>query len=584
MLAIVERLVDEHVEAAEQPGLAYGVLKGGLLIHSGGRGVRRVSEAEGTLPHAPDADTRFRIASMTKSFTAATVLLLRDEGRLRLDDHVSDYVPELAQLRLPTADSVPLSVRTLLTMAGGWPTDDPWGDRQQDLPEDAFAAMLREGLGYAWAPDTAFEYSNLGYAVLGRVIAAAAGQPYAEVVAHRLLEPLGLSATGFAPETTPPQSRATGYRRTGEDWERVPSVGYGAFAPMGGLFSTVADLARWVGFLSDAFPPRDDPDGGPLSRASRRELQLPRLAQPPSVTWRGLAEPPVVRGLAYGFGLGVEQDPQLGTMIFHSGGYPGFGSHMRWHPESGLGVVVLANATYAPAPRLGARLMDALVEHSASTQSGSRPPWPSPTGGSMLAATRRARHEVTRLISAWDDAVAERLLSMNLDLDEPLTRRREHWGAVAAAIGPLTPDDEAAVSTSPAHCVWWLRGPGGRVQVEIRMSPELPPRVQTLTVTPVPHPSEALHRIADRLCEVMAGIAPRWPDDVAVSPDVRERAQRQLSVAAAWAGRCWVAAAVAGDGVAEATFRILGGRVPLQLALTIDPANDELLGLTVTPA
>ncbi len=590
VLDLVERLVDEYAEAAEQPGLAYGVLIDGALVHSGGRGVRHLTEpgdaeaGETPTNAVPDADTLFRIASMTKSFTATTILLLRDEGRMHLDDDVADHVPELAQLRLPTADAARPTVRDLLTMAAGWPTDDPWGDRQQDLPEETFAEMLRGGLGYAWAPGTAFEYSNLGYAVLGRVVAAAAGQPYAEVVTHRLLEPLGLSATGFTPEVAPTQARATGYRRTGEEWERVPPVGYGAFAPMGGLFSTVADLARWVGFLADAFPPRDDPDDGPLRRASRRELQLPRLTQPPSVTWRGLAEPPVIRGVAYGFGLVVEQDPQLGTMIFHSGGYPGFGSHMRWHPASGLGVVVLANATYAPVPRLAVRLMDALVEHSASTHSGARPAWPTPAGGSMLSATRHARHDVTHLISVWDDSVAGRLLSMNLDLDEPLARRREQWAAVAAAIGPLTPDDEPAVSTTAAHCAWWLRGPGGRVQVEIRMSPELPPRVQTLTVTPVPHPSEALHRIADRLCEVMAEAAPSWPDDVTVSPDRLEPAQRQLAVAAVWAGRCWVATTVAGDGVTEATFRLLGGRVPLHLTLTIDPVSEEVLGLTVTPA
>jgi CubicO group peptidase (beta-lactamase class C family) len=583
VLDIVERLVDEHVEAAEQPGLAYGVLRDGALIHSGGRGVRRLT-GPGENDAVPDADTLFRIASMTKSFTAATLLWLRDDGRLRLEDEVADHVPELARLRLPTTDSPPLTLRTLLTMAAGWPTDDPWGDRQQDLPDEELAALLRGGLGFAWAPGTAFEYSNLGYAVLGRVIATAAGQPYADVVTQRLLAPLGMTATGFTEDAAPENRRATGYRRAGQEWERVPVSGYGAFAPMGGLFSTVRDLARWVSFLADAFPPRDDPDDGPLRRASRRELQLPRLATPPVVTWRGLAEPPVARSLAYGFGLVVEHDPRLGTVIAHSGGYPGFGSHMRWHPATGLGVVVLANATYAPAARLASRLMDSLVEHHVSALSGARPPWPIPTGGSILAATESARRDVTRLISAWDDTVAERLLAMNIDLDEPIATRRDQWAEVVAAIGPLAPDDEPALSTSPGHCSWWLRGPGGRVQVEIRMSPELPPRVQTLTVTAVPHPSEALHRIGDRLCEVMADPAPRWPGDVAIAPEVLEQAHRQLAVAAAWAGRSWVGASIAGDGVTEATFRILGGRVPLQLALTIDPTSEAVLSVTLTPA
>src|SRR5450759_2289440 len=119
------RLRDE----ARIPGVAWGIVSHGSLVHAGGAGTTRHGE-----DRRPDARSVFRIASMTKSFTASTVLLLRDEGHLRLDDPVAAYVPELVGWRLPTADSVPVTVRQLLTMSAGLATDDPWGDRQQGPP------------------------------------------------------------------------------------------------------------------------------------------------------------------------------------------------------------------------------------------------------------------------------------------------------------------------------------------------------------------------------------------------------------------------------------------------------------------
>ncbi len=138
-----ERLARE----AAVPGVAWGVVRDGLLVHSGGAGTIRDGE-----DRPPDADSVYRIASMTKSFTAATVLLLRDEGRLRLDDPVADHVPALADWAPPTADSPPVTIRDLLTMSSGLPTDDPWGDRQQGLALDAFDRLLADGPSFAWPP------------------------------------------------------------------------------------------------------------------------------------------------------------------------------------------------------------------------------------------------------------------------------------------------------------------------------------------------------------------------------------------------------------------------------------------------
>src|SRR5262249_26530504 len=149
-------------------------------------------------------------------------------------------------LALPSPDSPPLSIRHLLTMTAGFPTDDPWGDRQQGLPLVEFSAFLASGPRFAWAPGTRFEYSNLGYAILGRCISARSGRPYHEFVRDRLLRPLGMARSGFEAAEFGPQDLARGYRRGPEGWEELTPDGCGAFAPMGGVFSCVADLARWV--------------------------------------------------------------------------------------------------------------------------------------------------------------------------------------------------------------------------------------------------------------------------------------------------------------------------------------------------
>ena len=141
-------------------------------------------------------------------------------------------------------------------MSAGFPGDDPWGDRQQDLDPDAFSEFLEGGQSFAFMPGTAFEYSNLGYAILGRVITNVTGQEYRDVVRSRVLEPLGMTSTGYEAAAFPAERLATGYARRDDAFVEEPFAGYGAFASMGGLFSTVRDLARWVDGFARAFAPR----------------------------------------------------------------------------------------------------------------------------------------------------------------------------------------------------------------------------------------------------------------------------------------------------------------------------------------
>src|SRR5690348_5146125 len=359
--AAVDDLAEGFQRRGGQPGVAYGIVAGGRLVHSGGWGERWLGGP------TPDAGTVFRIASMTKSFTAAAVLALRDDGRLALDDPAEGFVPELRGLALPSPDWPGVSLRHLLTMTAGFPTDDPWGDRQQGLPLPEFSAFLAGGLSFAWVPGTRFEYSNLGYAILGRVITAATGQPYPEFVRDRLLRPLAMTSSGFEAAEFDARQLARGYRPGAGGWSELAPDGCGAFAPMGGVFSCVTDLARWVSGFTGAFPPGEPGAGAvhPLARAARREMQLPQVTLPPPPLARLPGDPAEGGPAGYGFGLFVEEHPARGRITSHSGGYPGFGSHMRWHPETGTGVIVLANSTYAAASTLAADLLDAVLRQAA---------------------------------------------------------------------------------------------------------------------------------------------------------------------------------------------------------------------------
>ena len=571
--AAVDALAENFQRRGGQPGLAYGIVDGGRLVHAGGFGERWLGGP------APDAGTVFRIASMTKSFTAAAVLALRDDGLLALDDLAEEFVPELRGLALPAPDSPRISVRHLLTMTAGLPTDDPWGDRQQGLPLAEFSALLASGLSFAWVPGTRFEYSNLGYAILGRVISAVSGRAYPELVRDRLLRPLGLTRSGFEAAELAAPHLARGYRHGPGGWEELALDGCGAFAPMGGLFSCVADLARWVSGFAGAFPPGEPGDGGahPLARATRREMQLPQMALTPPALARLPGDPADGGPVSYGFGLFVDEHPVHGRVAGHSGGYPGFGSNMRWHQATGIGVIVLANSTYAAAPTLAASLLDAAIgrpparaaaggQGQAGHLAGPAAPWP---------ATLAAQREATKLLYRWTDARADRLFSENVARDEPYPERRRRIGLVRERIGVFGVDrSRPAEFDSPAHCRWWLRGERGTVQAEIRLTPERHPRVQSLTLAVPPAPDSLLGQVLTALISLLNGGAHDWPAALPVSSPVDIAVLlRQFRMAGAWAGRCRQGAFRAGNGDRSATVELDGETARLVLAVKVDGAG-----------
>jgi CubicO group peptidase (beta-lactamase class C family) len=243
-LSEVDRIFADWGLAAHAPGLVYGIVADGKLVHVRGLGVQDTASGR-----AVTSDSLFRIASMSKAFTALAILKLRDEGRLSLDAAAETYVPEMKGWRYPTADSPKITVRQLLTHTAGFVEDNPWGDRQQVVPEDEFTAMLKAGVPFARAPGLGMEYSNFGYATLGRIVSNVSRIPYQKYIEREIMAPLGMGSTRFDIFASPQDRRAIGYRWQDNGWVREPDMKDGAFGAMGGVETSANDYAKWVSFL-----------------------------------------------------------------------------------------------------------------------------------------------------------------------------------------------------------------------------------------------------------------------------------------------------------------------------------------------
>jgi len=453
----------EHI-----PGAAWGIVIDGELAHIGTTGLREVASKA-----AVDADTVFRIASMTKSFTAMAILKLRDEGKLSLDDAAERYVPELRALKYPTSDAPRITIRHLLSHAAGFPEDNPWGDQQLAATDAEMSAMMRAGIPFSNAPGLAYEYSNYGFAILGRIVANVSKMPYRDYVAANILKPLGMTSTTLEPADVQAARLAHGYRWEDEQWKEEPQLRDGAFGAMGGMLTSVRDLARYVAVFVGAWPARNGPEAAPLSRASLREMQELSRARPTSVTRTPTGNAQLSAG-GYGFGLGITETCTYGHVVAHSGGLPGFGSQMRWLPEYGVGIVAMGNRTYTGWGGPFTAALEAL-EKTGALQ---------PRQAEASTALVQAKGDVSQLVTQWDDALAERIAAVNLFLDRSKDRRRreiEEWRAkvgTCKAAAPFTFVENALRGR------WNLTCERGNIGVSITLAPTMPPTVQFLEVGP----------------------------------------------------------------------------------------------------
>ena len=466
----IDRLFTTFAIGSRVPGIAYAVIVDGHVAHTGAWGVTDIVSKAPVTP-----DTVFRIASMTKSFTALAIMKLRDEGKLGLEDPAERYIPELAGLAYPTADSPRITIRHLLSHAEGFPEDNPWGDRQLAATDDEMGQMMRLGIPFSTAPGTAYEYSNYGFAILGRIVSRVSGMPYADYVRTRLLAPLGMTATTLQPGSVPAGRLAKGYRREGDRWVEEPPLPDGAFGAMGGMLTSTRDLATYVGLFLSAWPPRDEPDPGPVRRSSVREMQQVWRPSPAVVTRGGADGALRLNTGGYGFGLRVWQTCTLGHVVAHSGGLPGFGSHMRWLPEHGVAIIAMGNLTYTGWTRVTDEAIDALAKTGGLQP---RVPQPSPA---LLAA----QSEVSSLVRGWDEPRADRIAADNLYLDTPKAERRAALDRIRAQVGECRGAISPIDAENALRGVWSIACDRGWVRVGITLAPTVPPLVQLWTIVPV---------------------------------------------------------------------------------------------------
>jgi CubicO group peptidase (beta-lactamase class C family) len=462
----IDRLVREFTTRQHVPGAAWGIVIDGELAHVAVTGKRDIA-SDATV----DADTVFRIASMTKSFTAMAILSLRDEGKLSLDDPVETHVPELKALIYPTSDSPRITVRHLLSHSEGFPEDNPWGDQQLAVTEEQFSAMMRGGIAFSNAPGVAYEYSNYGFAILGRIVSRASGVPYRQYIATRILRPLGMSSTTLEPREVAPARLAHGYRWEDERWKEEPQLPDGAFGAMGGMLTSVRDLSRYVGAFLDAWPPRDGKETGPIRRSSLREMQQLWRPSASSVS-RDASGAVRLNAGGYGFGLRISETCDFAHVVAHSGGLPGFGSQMRWLPEYGVGLIAFGNRTYTG----WGPVLDQAVEMLKKT-GGLQPRVVQPS-----PALVEAKVAVSQLVSAWDDALADKIAAVNLFLDRSKDRRRAEFDALRTKLGSCRAEDRFDFVENALRGDWLLRCERGNARASITLAPTIPPTVQYMEV------------------------------------------------------------------------------------------------------
>jgi CubicO group peptidase (beta-lactamase class C family) len=334
------------------PGLVFGVVIDGELAYQKGFGVRDVA---GKNP--PDADTVYRIGSVTKTFTSAAILKLRDEGKLSLDAPAVRYLPELGGVKYPTGDSPSITLRHLLTHASGLPRVGPFNYAQAD--HDVTERELLGGLASVsleFPPGTKASYSNFGFGLLGVVVSRVAAVRYRDYVSAAILAPLGMSSTRWAEGDVPVDHLATAYQRGPAGLQKMAHWRLGASEAAGGLYSSLRDMARYAAFQLTAYPPRNDRDQGPLRRSSLREAHVPQRPTGLSVTVTGAAknqpqdgkgsdDRPLIEADADGIGLAWHgrQTCQFEQIVDHAGGTEGYAALIRLLPQRGVGIVALTN-------------------------------------------------------------------------------------------------------------------------------------------------------------------------------------------------------------------------------------------------
>ncbi|REG81715.1 serine hydrolase domain-containing protein [Algoriphagus antarcticus] len=458
ILPELEALMAKYAKDNHIPGIAYGIVVDNELVLASSTGLLDVAE---NIP--AQTTSAFRIASMTKSFTAMAILKLRDEGKLLLSDPASKYIPEMSKLHYLTEDAPIIDIENLLTMTAGFPEDNPWGDRQLNESDQMLLNLISEGISFSNAPSLQYEYSNTGYAILGHIISTVSGQPYQEYINENILLPLEMAHTYWEIDNVPENQLALGYRWEDEQWKQEPMLHDGAFGAMGGLITSIEDFSKYVRFHLSAWPPRNGTETGPIERSSLREMQTPQF---PRLNTNG--DCAIMSG--YGFGLGIYQNCNGTKWVSHGGALPGFGSNYRFYPEYGVGIMAFCNLTYTT-PWPLAKIEALLYEK------GVMEPRKLPVSDIL----EKRKNQLVMLIQTGNKYLEESILAENFFLDRSKEHRFAEYKAILEQAGeiknvsPLKPENQLRGS-------FQLEGENGDVEIFFTLTPEKDPKVQQLDV------------------------------------------------------------------------------------------------------
>jgi CubicO group peptidase (beta-lactamase class C family) len=419
---IIDSLYKDYAKKNNFPSIAYGLVIDNTLVHSGATGIANVKDNR-----AATTKTMYRIASMSKSFTAMSILKLRDEGKLSLTDPVTRYIPEFAGAGSVTTDSPDITIFNLLTMSGGFPEDNPWGDRQLADSDQDLLDLVKDGISFSNAPGLEYEYSNLGFALLGKIITNVSGMPYEKYITDNIIKPIGMNDAKWEYTEIPAEALAPGYRFDGKDWTEEPLLHHGSYGAMGGLICSIEDFSKYVSLHLSAWPPRNDADNGPVRRSSIREMHQP---------WRFTGLFPNAKKLngdvcavtaGYGFGLASRQNCEGTVRVSHSGGLPGYGSHWSIYPQYNMGVVSFSNHTYGAPGMPNNVVLDTLIQ-LAGLKKRELPP-------SKILLQRK--EEIMSILPDFKDAEAKNMFAENFWLDHSLESRRSDAEALFKLAGNI---------------------------------------------------------------------------------------------------------------------------------------------------
>jgi D-alanyl-D-alanine carboxypeptidase len=326
-IVVLDAWLESSRVAKDEPGMSVAILHDQEVVWAKGYGeADRARHVKATL------ETLYRIASVSKLFTATAILQLRDAGKLGLDDPVSKH---LSWFKVASPDGRPITIRHLITHTSGLPRElalPYWNDLA--FPSREEMVRLMGSTDAVFPPETEWKYSNLALALAGEVVAAVAGEPYERYVQRNILDPLGMNATLVQPRPGAP-GLAIGYRHRAPGMGREPEdfLDTRALAPAANFASSVLDLARLL-----ALQMRDGKAGSAqvLAGSTLREMHRPQWLRADWLSGQGL-----------GFWLRRVKGQLL---IGHDGAAPGFRSEVDFDPVTKMGAIVLSNA-YDADPR-----------------------------------------------------------------------------------------------------------------------------------------------------------------------------------------------------------------------------------------